>query len=517
MDGSAKTRLADKSTSLLRAIEITKTYGSVIANSGVTIDLVAGEIHAVLGENGAGKSTFMKVLYGLELPDSGHLEINGRQVAFHAPQDAIRAGIGMVHQHFMLVPTLSVLENLVLGSGIGGAHLFDARKSAKVVGALARKYGMEMDLHRPVGQLSVGEQQRVEILKALVRGASVLILDEPTAVLTPQEITKLLSVLRDLAKQGLGILLVTHKLAEVMQVADRASVMRAGHMVGTWKIAETTAEALVGQMIGRSRSVQLARQAAPSTSIVLELMDVEVKADRGRAALQGVRLTVRAGEILGIAGVEGNGQREIAEVITGLLPATAGDIILSGETIKYEPTVDILRRGVGHIPEDRHRDGLVLDFTIAENAVLVSYRDAPFRKKGLLARSEILSFAQKLIHDYAIRCNGAQTLIRNLSGGNQQKLILGREMARKPKLLVAMQPTRGLDIGAIDYVHGRLMELRNSGVAILLVSTELDEIMSLSDRIGVLRNGKIVATLDRADATPENIGHLMLGDERRAA
>jgi ABC-type uncharacterized transport system ATPase subunit len=502
---------------LLRAVGIIKTYGAVVANAEVTLDLRAGEIHAVLGENGAGKSTFMKVLYGLELPDSGRLELRGSPLVLHSPQDAIEAGIGMVHQHFMLVPTLTVLENLILGSEIGGKRLFDAGKAADKVGALAKKYGMDIDLDRPVGQLSLGEQQRVEILKALVRGASVLILDEPTAVLTPQEITKLLVVLRDLARQGLGILLVTHKLAEVMDVADRASVMRAGHLVGTWNIAETTTDVLVSQMIGRSRKVQLAREVARSNPIILELMDIEVTADRGRAALRGVRLTVRAGEIVGIAGVEGNGQREIAEVITGLLPAAAGDVILSGETIKYEPTVEILRRGVGHIPEDRHRDGLVLDFTIAENAVLVSHRDAPFRRYGLLARGAIASFAQKLIHDFAIRCNGAETVIRNLSGGNQQKLILGRELARKPKLLIAMQPTRGLDIGAIDYVHGRLMDLRNSGVAILLVSTELDEIVSLSDRIAVLRDGRVVGTLDRAEATPERIGLLMLGEERSAA
>jgi general nucleoside transport system ATP-binding protein len=502
---------------LLRAVGIIKTYGAVVANAEVTLDLRAGEIHAVLGENGAGKSTFMKVLYGLELPDSGRLELRDAPLVLHSPQDAIKAGIGMVHQHFMLVPTLTVLENLILGSEIGGKRLFDAGKAADEVGALAKKYGMELDLDRSVGQLSVGEQQRVEILKALVRGASVLILDEPTAVLTPQEITKLLAVLRDLARQGLGILLVTHKLAEVMDVADRASVMRAGHLVGTWNIAETTADVLVSHMIGRSRKVQLAREVVPSNPIVLELMDVEVAADRGRSALRGVRLMVRAGEIVGIAGVEGNGQREIAEVITGLLPAAAGDVILSGETIKYEPTVDILRRGVGHIPEDRHRDGLVLDFTVAENAVLVSHRDAPFRHYGVLARGAIASFTQKLIDDFAIRCNGVETVIRNLSGGNQQKLILGRELARKPKLLIAMQPTRGLDVGAIDYVHGRLMDLRNKGVAILLVSTELDEIMSLSDRIAVLRDGRIVGTLDRVDATPEHIGHLMLGEERSAA
>jgi general nucleoside transport system ATP-binding protein len=435
----------------------------------------------------------------------------------HSPNDAIQAGIGMVHQHFMLVPTLSVLENVILGTDFGGARLLNVRKARDRVAALAKQYRMEVDLDRLVGQLSVGEQQRVEILKALARGASVLILDEPTAVLTPQEIAKLLVVLRDLASEGLGIILVTHKLGEVIEVSDRATVMRSGRVIGTWNTAETTAEALVSHMIGRSRNVQLARKVAPSKEIILEMMNVEATGHSGRPALHGVRLTVRAGEIVGIAGVEGNGQREIAEAITGLLPVTAGDIILRGETILHQPTAQVLRQGVGHIPEDRHRDGIVLDFSVAENAVLVSYHELEFQRRGLLVGRAIDSFAQKLITDFAIRCNGPGTALRNLSGGNQQKLILGREIARQPKLLVAMQPTRGLDVGAIDYVHSRLMELRNSGVAILLVSTELDEIMALSDRIAVLRNGRIVGTLDRADATSEDIGYLMLGEQRMAA
>lgn len=501
----------------LRAVQITKTYGAVIANDSVTLDVRTGEVHAVLGENGAGKSTIMKVLYGLELPDSGFIEFCGKPLVLHSPNDAIRAGIGMVHQHFMLVPTLSVLENVILGTDFGGRRFLNVRKARERVVALAKQYGIEVDVDRLVGQLSVGEQQRVEILKALVRGASVLILDEPTAVLTPQEIAKLLIVLRDLASNGLGIILVTHKLGEVMEVSDRATVMRSGRVVGTWNTAETTAEALVSNMIGRSRNVQLARKVAPSKEIILEMMNVKASGQSGRHALHGVRLTVRAGEIVGIAGVEGNGQREIAEAITGLLPVAAGDIILRGETILHQPTAKILRQGVGHIPEDRHRDGIVLDFSVAENAVLVSYRELEFHRRGVLINRAIESFAQRLINDFAIRCNGADSALRNLSGGNQQKLILGREIARQPKLLVAMQPTRGLDVGAIDYVHGRLMELRNNGVAILLVSTELDEIMALSDRIAVLRNGRIVGTLDRADATPEDIGFLMLGEERMAA
>jgi general nucleoside transport system ATP-binding protein len=498
-------------------VQITKRYGDVLANDAVSLNLRAGEVHAVLGENGAGKSTFMKVLYGLEFPDSGYVEYRGSPLVLHSPNDAIHAGIGMVHQHFMLVPTLSVLENVILGTEFGGRGLLNIRRARERVAALAKQYQMEVELDRIVGQLSVGEQQRVEILKALVRGASVLILDEPTAVLTPQETAKLLVVLRDLAREGLGIILVTHKLGEVMEVSDRATVMRSGRVIGTWNTAETTADALVTHMIGRSRTVQLARKVAPSREIVLEMMNVEATGHRGRPALNGVRLTVRAGEVLGVAGVEGNGQREIAEAITGLLPVTAGDVILRGETILNQPTAQVLRQGVGHIPEDRHRDGVVLDFSVAENAVLVSYHEHEFQRRGLLVGSAVRAFAETLIREFAIRCPGPNVALRSLSGGNQQKLILGREIARQPKLLVAMQPTRGLDVGAIDYVHGRLMDLRNSGVAILLVSAELDEIMALSDRIAVLRNGQIVETLDRAEASPEEIGRLMLGGQRIAA
>ncbi len=508
----------DRSASaLLRAVQISKRYGDVLANDAVTLEVRGGEVHALLGENGAGKSTIMKMLYGLEFPDSGHIEYRGRPLALNSPNEAIHAGIGMVHQHFMLVPTLSVLENVILGTDFGGRAVLSIRNARERVASLAKQYQMEVELDRLVGQLSVGEQQRVEILKALVRGASVLILDEPTAVLTPQETAKLLVVLRDLARNGLGIILVTHKLAEVMEVSDRATVMRSGRVIGTWNTAETTADALVAHMIGRSRTVQLARTASPSKEIVLEMMNVEATGRHGRPALNGVRLTVRAGEILGVAGVEGNGQREIAEAITGLLPVTAGDIVLRGETILHHPTAQVLRQGVGHIPEDRHRDGVVLEFSVAENAVLVSYHEPEFQRRGFLVGSSLKSFAEKLIGEFAIRCPSPNIAIRSLSGGNQQKLILGREISRRPKLLIAMQPTRGLDVGAIDYVHGRLMELRNSGVGILLVSAELDELMALSDRIAVLRNGRIVETLDRADATPEEIGRLMLGGQRIAA
>jgi len=503
---------------VLRAVEITKTYGPVVANRDVTLDLRAGEIHAVLGENGAGKSTFMKCLYGLETPDSGRIELRGQELGLASPNDAIKSGIGMVHQHFMLVPTLSVLENVILGTGLGGRWMLGLRRARAAVDALARRYGIAVDLDLPVGQLSVGEQQRVEILKALVRGARVLILDEPTAVLTPQEVTQLLVTLRDLSGQGISILLVTHKLAEVMEIASRASVMCAGQLVGTWDVADTTAEELVTQMIGRSRSTPASRATRETRGdIVLELAVVNARGPRGNTVLNRVSLRVHAGEILGIAGVEGNGQRELAEVITGLLPVDSGDVVLNGHHIDNVATPEILRLGVANIPEDRHKDGLVLDFSIAENAILVSRDAHAFQRAGVIGHAKMRRFANQLIGDFKIRCNGPDTPIRNLSGGNQQKLILGREIARAPKLLIAMQPTRGLDVGAIDYVHAELTKLRNEGVAILLVSSELDELFGLSDRIAVMRAGCVVGIVDRSEATIDGVGRMMLGEERLAS
>jgi len=510
--------LIPNSDIVLRAIDVTKTYGPVVANSGVSLDLRAGEIHAVLGENGAGKSTFMKCLYGLEIPDSGTIELRGRDLALSSPIDAIKAGIGMVHQHFMLVPTLTVLENVILGTSLGGQRVLGMRKARKQVLAMADRFGIRVDVDLPVSKLSVGEQQRVEILKALVRGAGVLILDEPSAVLTPQEITQLLVTLRQLAAQGISILLVTHKLAEVMEVANRASVMRAGHLVGTWNVADTTSEQLVGQMIGRARSAPVGRTSRrEKQEIVLELAAVCAKGARGNAALDNVSLRVHAGEVLGIAGVEGNGQRELAEAITGLLTVESGDILLRGNHMTNLPTPEILKLGVAHIPEDRHKDGLVLDFTISENAVLVSRDAGEFQRAGVIKHANVHEFSTRLIRDFKIRCNGPDTPIRNLSGGNQQKLILGREIARAPELLIALQPTRGLDIGAIDYVHGELLKLRNDGVAILLVSSEMDELFALSDRIAVMREGRVVGIVDREDATIDGIGQMMLGETRIAS
>jgi general nucleoside transport system ATP-binding protein len=498
---------------VLSAKAISKTYGTVRANAEVAVDIRSGEIHAILGENGAGKSTLMRILYGMEVPDAGSIELDENPIVLRSPRDAIKLGIGMVHQHFMLVPTLTVLENLILGNEIAGRGVLNFNAARAHVSELAKRFHISADLDRKVGQLSVGEQQRVEILKVLVRRAKILILDEPTAVLMPQEITDLMVTLRQLARQGFSIFLVTHKLAEAMQVSDRVSVMRAGHMVGTWNTADTTPDALITHMIGHGRNVHLARSDKPAGQPILYLHDLHVPGDRGIEALRGLSLTIQAGEILGIAGVEGNGQRELAEAITGLRPVKSGDIIFDGDSLRDVATIDVLRKGVGFIPEDRHHDALVLPLTVAENAVLVSHRDAPFDRRGLIVPDAISAFTTRLIKEFRIRCAGSHAPIRSLSGGNQQKLVLGREIARHPKLLIAMQPTRGLDIGAIDYVHSRLIEARNAGTAILLISTELDEVMAVSDRIAVLREGRIVGSLSRSEATMDGIGRLMLGSK----
>jgi ABC-type uncharacterized transport system ATPase subunit len=498
---------------VLRAKAVSKTYGAVRANVAVDLDIRRGEIHAILGENGAGKSTLMRILYGMELPDSGSIELNDSPIVLRTPRDAINVGIGMVHQHFMLVPTLTVLENLVLGNDLAGSSVLHLDEARKRIGELASRFHISVDLDRRVGQLTVGEQQRVEILKILVRQAKILILDEPTAVLMPQEITELMVTLRQLAAQGFCIFIVTHKLNEAMEISDRVSVMRAGHLVGTWKSSDTTSDALITHMIGHGRDVHLARKAMASTNPVLQLSDLHAANDRGRDALRGLDLTIQAGEIVGVAGVEGNGQRELAEVITGLRPVKQGKMLFDNANIVGKPTIEILRRGVAFVPEDRHHDALILAMTIAENAVLVSHRDPPHERHGLIAFGAIASFATRLVTEFSIRCAGIGVAMGSLSGGNQQKLVLGRELARNPKLLVAMQPTRGLDIGAIDYVHSRLLDARNSGTAILLISTELDEVMALSDRIAVLRGGRITGVLPRTEATVDRIGQLMLGAE----
>ena len=499
----------------LDAIGISKHYGTLAANQDVSLDLHAGEIHAVLGENGAGKSTIMKIISGMELPDDGTIAMRGRTLSIRAPRDAIAAGIGMVHQHFMLVPTLSVLENLILGSPLSGRFMVRRKTVAAALTGLARRYRIAVDLDRLVGTLSVGEQQRVEILKTLVRDAKALILDEPTAVLTPAEIEALGETLRDLTRAGHGIFIVTHKLAEVMRLSDRVSVMRQGRLIGTWNTAEIDADTLVAHMVGRRVQAALPRQDRAPGRLMLELQDVHVPGPAGRAGLKGLDLRLAAGEILGIAGVDGNGQQELAEAITGLRRVAAGTIILDGHAITNQPTASILAAGIGHVPADRHRDGVVLDHSIGDNAILVDHAAPATQRHGVIDRGAVTRFTERLIGDLTIRCSGPGAPMRSLSGGNQQKLVLGRELARRPKVMIAMQPTRGLDVGAIEDVHARLLEQRAAGMAILLMSSELDELMALSDRVAVLREGRIAGVLDQP--TTAAIGALMLGTRDPAA
>jgi general nucleoside transport system ATP-binding protein len=498
------------SFAVMNAEGITKQYATVIANAGVSLDLKAGEIHAVLGENGAGKSTLMKIIYGMEAADRGHVAIDGKTLDLRSPRDAIDAGIGMVHQHFMLVDNLTVFENLIIGTSIGGRVLL-ARKSGRAhITKLARRYGIEVNLNTRISHLSVGEQQRVEILKALVRGAQILILDEPTAVLTPQEVSALAVTLRKLASEGHGILIVTHKLSEVMAMSNRVTVMRRGKVVGTWCIEDISERDLIEHMVGRSVEHAVAREGKSLGRPMLSIKGVRAPGDGGRIGLDGVDLEVAAGEILGIAGVDGNGQRELAEVIAGLRRVQIGEIRLDGAAIANHTTEEILYAGVAHIPEDRNREGLVPDFSVAENAILVNHDRPPIQRGGFLNAREVGKFVDSLIRDFVIRCSNNQALTRGLSGGNQQKLVLGRELSRNPKLLIAMQPTRGLDVGAIEYVRRRLLDQASLGTAILLISSELDEILALSDRVAVLRDGKIAGMLPRYQASAEKIGPLML-------
>jgi general nucleoside transport system ATP-binding protein len=498
----------------LSAVGVTKRYGNVQANSNVSLDLRSGEVHALLGENGAGKSTIMKVLYGMVLPDGGHVEIDGKPLALLSPRDAIHAGIGMVFQHFMLVPTLTVLENLTLGTHLAGQYLLRKSQARRALTEIARRYRIGINLDRKVSSLSVGEQQRVEILKALVRGARALILDEPTAVLTPAEIADLAVTLRELAAEGHGVVIVTHKLAEVLSISDRVSIMRQGRMIGTWRTQDTNADELVVRMIGRNLDeARLASEHRPGKTVVV-MKEVLTRNRRGLRGLDSLSLQISAGEIVGIAGVEGNGQGELAEALTGLCRIDSGDITLNGISIVNRPTAEIIAAGVGHVPEDRHRDGGVLSFSLTENAILVDHRSPSFQRHGFIDRHTAASFTQRLINDFSILCSGPDAEFGDLSGGNQQKLVFARELARSPKLLIAMQPTRGLDVGAIEYVHKRLLEQRTAGMAILLISTELEEVLALSDRVLVLRSGRIAGALTRSEASMEAVGELMLGSGR---
>ncbi|MBP6017373.1 MAG: ABC transporter ATP-binding protein [Candidatus Promineofilum sp.] len=499
---------------VLEAKGITKQFPGVLANDRVDLTLRRGEILALLGENGAGKSTLMNILYGLYTPDAGEIWIKGEQVTLHNPGDAIARGVGMVHQHFQLVPVMTVAENVILGSEITkmGGYI-DKRAANRRVRELSEQYGLEIDPTIEVEDLPVGLQQRVEIIKALFRQADILILDEPTAVLTPQESNELFRIMHDLTEKGVSIIFITHKLKEVLAIADRIVVLRGGRSVGSALPSESTEASLAELMVGRKVILQVDKDEAVPGKLVLEIDDLHVRDDRKHEAVKGLSLKVYAGEILGVAGVQGNGQREFVEALTGLRPSTGGKIIIAGEdTTSFTPR-RITELDVAHIPEDREKHGLVMAYSIADNLVLNRYYRAPFSKNAVLDREQIAENGSNLVKEFDVRTPSIYTHASSLSGGNKQKVIVAREFSRPVKLLIANQPTRGIDVGSIEFIHNQIVSQRDAGVAVLLVSAELDEILSLADRVAVMFDGRIVKTLPIEEATREKIGLLMAGSE----
>jgi ABC-type uncharacterized transport system ATPase subunit len=504
-------------TIVLEARNITKKFPGVLANDKVNFDLRHGEIHALLGENGAGKTTLMNILYGLYKQDSGEVVVNGKPIVIHSPKDSIRAGIGMVHQHFMLIPVFSVAENVMLGDETTRAGLLDIRAVSRRLKELSQQYGLEVDPSALVGQLSVGAQQRVEIVKTLYRNASILILDEPTAVLTPQETDDLFRIMRQLTGRGVSIIFITHKLKEVLAVADRITTMRAGRVVGTVKPSETNEAKLASMMVGREVILTVKKSAAQPKEEVLRVEDLHVLDDRDLEVVNGVSFNVHAGEILGIAGVQGNGQTQLAEALTGLRSTKSGKVIMAEKDVSGKPPRPIIETGLAHIPEDRQRHGLVLSYTVADNMVLCNYYLPPFARGMVLQQEKVDENARRLIKDFDVRTPSPYVPTSKLSGGNQQKVIVARELSRNVKLVIASQPTRGLDVGSIEYIHKEIVIMRDRGVGVLLISAELDEIMSLSDRIAVMYRGQIVATVNTKDANREQLGLWMAGVQTEPA
>ncbi|MEW6621759.1 MAG: ABC transporter ATP-binding protein [Bacillota bacterium] len=499
-------------TVLLEMKQITKEFPGVLANDRIDLQIEKGEVHALLGENGAGKSTLMNILYGLYQPTKGDVYFKGHRVDIRSPRHAIDLGIGMVHQHFMLVPYLTVVENLVLGMKSEREPLLNLQKSAKLIEDLGKQYGMKIDPWAEVWQLSVGEQQRVEIIKALYRGAELLILDEPTAVLTPQEVEELFQVLKQLTKEGLTIIFISHKLNEVLAISDRVSVLRGGKKVATIDTEDATSNQLACLMVGREVLFRVEKNKNEPGRDILKIENLVVKNNKNLDAIRGLNLSVRQGEILGIAGVDGNGQSELAEAITGLRHIEKGCVQIDGIDITNKHPRDILECKVCHIPEDRQKQGLVMDMTVQENTFLQDFYRPPYANGIFLDWKYIKNYSKNLVKQYDVRCPNDETLARKLSGGNQQKVVLGREISRGPKLLVAMHPTRGLDVGAIEYVHKKIIEERDKGCAVLLISTELDEILFLADRIAVIYEGKIMGELiNDDDVSIEEIGLMMAG------
>ena len=491
---------------------ITKRFPGIIANKNINFDLEKREIHVLLGENGAGKTTLMNILYGIYTQDEGDIFINGSKIKIKNPKDAISNGIGMVHQHFMLVHNFTVMENIVLGcEPVKSGIIFDKKSAFKKVKEIIDKYEFNIDPEVKIEDISVGQQQKVEILKILYRGADIIILDEPTAVLIPSEIKELEIIMKNLTKEGKSIILITHKLKEVMSMSDRVTIIRRGELIDTLNTKDTSIDELANLMVGRPVNLNVYKQGENKLSKILEVKDLKAKDSRGVNVLKGVSFNVQSGEIFGIAGIAGNGQSELVEVITGIRKCYSGKIIFDGENIENLTPREIIDKKISSIPEDRHKTGLILQHSLYENSILGMQNDKKFKKGMFLDYKSIRKHALDIIEEFDVRTVSENVEASKLSGGNQQKLIVGREIYKNPKLIIAVQPTRGLDIGAIEYIHKRLIKERDSGKAVLLISLELDEVLGLSDRIGVMYDGNIVKVLDRCEFDENKVGVLMAG------
>lgn len=497
---------------VVEMLNIRKEFPGIVANDNISLSLKKGEIHALLGENGAGKSTLMGVLFGMYQPERGVIRIREKEVKITNPNVANHLGIGMVHQHFKLVENFTVTENIILGSEPLKGVTLDINKASKKIEELSKYYGLNVDPHAKIEDISVGMQQRVEIMKMLYREAEVLIFDEPTAVLTPAEIDELMKIMRNLIKEGKSIIIITHKLKEIKAVADRCTVIRRGKSIGTVNVAEASEESLAEMMVGRHVNFKVDKKESTPGETVLKIDGVSAKNNRKIMALKNFSIEVRRGEIVGIAGVDGNGQSELIEAITGLRKVESGHIFINGEEITNSPIRKRIQKGIGHIPEDRQKRGLVLDYRLDANMVLEIYNKPPFAKNGLLNFGEIRKYAEDIFKNFDVRSGeGGASIARTLSGGNQQKAIIGREIGLNPDLLIAVQPTRGLDVGSIEYIHRRLIEHRDSGKAVLLVSLELDEVLKLSDRIAIINNGELVGSVQASETNENEVGLMMAG------
>ena len=503
---------------VVEMLNIRKEFPGIVANDNITLQLKEGEIHALLGENGAGKSTLMGMLFGMYKPDRGSIKVRGKEVKISNPNVANDLGIGMVHQHFKLVDNFTVTENIILGCEPRKGLTVDIKRAAKKIEDLSKQYGLNVDPYAKIEDISVGMQQRVEILKMLYRNANVLIFDEPTAVLTPSEIDELISIMKNMTKEGKSIILITHKLREIKEAANRCTVIRRGKYIGTVDVEDTTEADMAKMMVGREVSFKVQKDEAKPKDVVVKIENLSVNNNKKVLGLKNFSLDIRAGEIVGIAGVEGNGQTELVEALTGMSNVESGSIVFKGKNIVKESIRQRIDDGMAHIPEDRHKRGLILDYTMEDNMVLKAYRNKPFSKNGLLNRAKISEYAQKIIETFDVRSGeGGKSIARSLSGGNQQKGVIGREIESDPDFLIAVQPTRGLDVGSIEYIHKRLVEQRDLGKAVLLVSLELDEVLNVSDRIAVVNNGELIGIVNANETNENEVGLMMAGVKKEEA